>query len=81
MAQRIRNRVLRGVVTVLCLLVPLSVGTARLYRGMHHPTDVLMGFVNGLVCAFLAWNYLRRDTSGGGGASSADRPASSSRRR
>ena len=75
-AQRIHNRVLRGVVTVLCLLVPLSVGTARLYRGMHHPTDVLMGFVNGLVCAFLAWNYLRRDTSGGGEASSADRPAS-----
>ena len=64
MAQRISHPVLRGVVTVLCLLIPLGVGTARLYRGMHSPTDVLMGFVNGLVCAFLAWNYLRRDTSG-----------------
>jgi undecaprenyl-diphosphatase len=63
MAQRIGNPVLRGVVTVLCLLVPLCVGTARLYRGMHSLTDVLMGFANGLVCAFLAWNYLRRDTS------------------
>ena len=49
---------------MLSLLVPVGVGTARLYRGMHHPTDVLMGFVNGLVCAFLAWNYLRRDISG-----------------
>jgi membrane-associated phospholipid phosphatase len=64
LAQRIGNPVLRGIVTVLCLLVPPSVGTARLYRGMHSPTDVLVGFLNGLVCAFLAWNYLRRDVSG-----------------
>jgi undecaprenyl-diphosphatase len=65
LAQRIGNPVLRVVVTVLCLLVPLAVGTARLYRGMHSLSDVLMGLLNGLVCAFLAWNYLRRDTSGG----------------
>jgi len=63
-AQRIGNPVARVVVTVLCLLVPISVGTARLYRGMHSPTDVAMGALNGLVCAFLAWNYLRRDVSG-----------------
>ena len=37
MAQRIGNPVLRGVVTVLCLLVPLGVGTARLYRGHAQP--------------------------------------------
>jgi len=63
-AQRIGNPVARAVVTILCLLVPISVGTARLYRGMHSPTDVAMGALNGLVCAFLAWNYLRRDVSG-----------------
>ena len=63
LAQRIGNRVLRVVVTVVCLLVPIAVGTARLYRGMHSLSDVLMGALNGLVCAFLAWNYLRRDTS------------------
>ncbi len=77
MAQRIGNPVLRGVVTVLCLLVPLCVGTARLYRGMHSLTDVLMGFANGLVCAFLAWNYLRRDTSSAAtGTPSTDRSLS-----
>ena len=63
LAQRIGNRALRIVVTVVCLLVPVAVGTARLYRGMHSLSDVLMGALNGLVCAFLAWNYLRRDTS------------------
>jgi membrane-associated phospholipid phosphatase len=27
---------------------------------MHHLTDVLVGFLNGIVCAILAWGYLRR---------------------
>jgi len=63
LAQRIQHRALRIVITVVCLLVPIAVGTARLYRGMHSLSDVLMGAFNGLVCAFLAWNYLRRDTS------------------
>ena len=63
-AQRIENRALRIVVTVLLLLCPLAMGSARLYRGMHSLTDVLVGLANGIVCAFIAWNYLRRDTSG-----------------
>jgi len=64
LAQRIRRTGLRVLVTVLVLLVPLGVGTARLYRGMHSLTDVLVGAANGVVCALLAWSYLRRDTSG-----------------
>jgi membrane-associated phospholipid phosphatase len=60
-AQRISNRVLRVVVTVLLLAAPLVMGSARLYRGMHSLSDVLVGLANGIVCAFLAWNYLRRD--------------------
>ncbi|MEP6649851.1 MAG: phosphatase PAP2 family protein, partial [Lapillicoccus sp.] len=61
LCQRIRNPALRWVLTVVCLLIPFLVGYARLYRGMHHLTDVIVGFVNGIVCAVLAWNYLRRD--------------------
>ena len=72
MAQRIQNRALRIVVTVVCLLVPFCVGTARLYRGMHSLSDVIVGFLNGLVCAFLAWNYLRRDTSGAASGNGAE---------
>lgn len=64
MAQRITNPVARWTVTVLCVLVPVAVGVARTYRGMHSLTDVLVGFLNGATCAVLAWNYLRRDPHG-----------------
>lgn len=64
MAQRIETVWLRRVVTVVCAIVPLLVGYARLYRGMHHLVDILVGLVNGVVCALLAWNYLRRRTTG-----------------
>ncbi|MGV0100361.1 diacylglycerol kinase family protein, partial [Streptomyces californicus] len=37
----------RKPVAALLLLVPLLVGLARLYRGMHHPTDVAGGLANG----------------------------------
>jgi membrane-associated phospholipid phosphatase len=35
------------VVATGLLLVPVIVGAARLYRGMHHPTDVLFGALGG----------------------------------
>jgi membrane-associated phospholipid phosphatase len=63
MALRIRQPGLRTLVLALCALVPFLVGFARLYRGMHHPSDVAMGALNGFTCAMLAWGYLRRDPS------------------
>ncbi len=66
MATRISHPVVRRVVVVLCLLAPALVTFARLYRGMHHVTDVTFGIVNGVACAFLAYNYLRRDGSHAG---------------
>ncbi|MFH9740129.1 diacylglycerol kinase family protein [Streptomyces roseolus] len=31
----------------ILLLVPLAVGLSRMYRGMHHPSDVVAGLLNG----------------------------------
>jgi membrane-associated phospholipid phosphatase len=59
-AQQIRNPVVRWVITIVCLVIPFLVAYARLYRGMHHLSDVVVGFLNGLACALLAWLYLRR---------------------
>lgn len=37
----------RRIAATLLLLLPLLVAMSRLYRGMHHPTDVVGGLVNG----------------------------------
>ncbi|WP_431358568.1 diacylglycerol kinase family protein [Streptomyces atroolivaceus] len=37
----------RRPVAALLLLLPLLVGVARAYRGMHHPTDIAGGLLNG----------------------------------
>jgi len=63
MAQRIQRAWLRRLVTLVCLAVPLLVGYGRLYRGMHHLSDIVIGMLNGIICAILAWNYLRRDVT------------------
>ena len=60
LAQRIQPAPLRRVLTVLFLLVPVLVAWARLYRGMHHLSDIGVGALNGLACALLAWAYLSR---------------------
>ena len=61
-ATRIQNTLVRRLVVALCVVAWLSVSYARLYRGAHHTTDILVGVVNGVTCALLAWNYLRRDS-------------------
>nr|WP_296071290.1 phosphatase PAP2 family protein [uncultured Actinoplanes sp.] len=32
------------------VLVPVAVAVSRLYRGMHHPSDVTASFLNGITC-------------------------------
>ncbi|MGN8244915.1 phosphatase PAP2 family protein [Cellulomonas soli] len=60
MAHRIERTWLRVIVTVVLLVLPALVAYSRLYRGMHHLSDVAVGVLNGLVCTVLAWGYLRR---------------------
>lgn len=64
MAQRIENRPLRRLVTLICAVIPLLVAYARLYRGMHHLVDVLVGFLNGVISQVIGWLWVRRDPQG-----------------
>ncbi|HEU5038451.1 MAG TPA: phosphatase PAP2 family protein [Nocardioides sp.] len=77
MALRIRQPALRAVVVTVCLFVPFLVASARLYRGMHHVSDVTVALVNGLIACLLAWHWLRRSPAaeGEGSASAAEGPA------
>jgi membrane-associated phospholipid phosphatase len=48
------NRVARSTAWMLVAVASAIVGASRLYRGMHHPTDVLAGFAMGIGCVILA---------------------------
>ena len=54
MATTIERAWLRRTVIGLCSVIPVLVTYARMYRGMHHLSDVLVGAINGLACAALA---------------------------
>jgi membrane-associated phospholipid phosphatase len=57
----------------LLVLVPVCVAVARLYRGMHHPSDVTASFINGVTCIVImsrsildrAVPWRRQDTAPG----------------
>jgi undecaprenyl-diphosphatase len=40
-----RSALLRTVVWILAIALPIVVGLSRLYRGMHHPTDVMASVI------------------------------------
>ena len=73
-AHRIVTKPLRCIIPAVCVAIPFLVAYARVYRGMHHLLDVVVGMINGTLCALLAWHYLRRTAtrssrlSGGRGA-------------
>lgn len=45
------------------VLIPLAVAGSRLYRGMHYPSDVIVGFVLGVTCLVIAIFIARRSIS------------------
>ncbi|MFF2788955.1 diacylglycerol kinase family protein [Streptomyces sp. NPDC058049] len=59
----------RYVAAAVLVLVPPVVGLSRMYRGMHHPSDVAGGLVNGvaslLVMGSVFLSGRTRDTTGG----------------
>lgn len=54
---RVRSVTVRVLVWLLAIAIPIYVGISRLYRGMHHPTDVMGSVVLGagaLIFALMA---------------------------
>ncbi len=48
----------RAAVTVVLALIPVAVGLSRLYRGMHHPSDVVGGLLLGGLCLVIAYRIV-----------------------
>lgn len=57
---RVRRRAVAWLVAVALLALPVLVAYARLYRGMHHPSDLLGALVNAGLCLTLAWAVVVR---------------------
>jgi undecaprenyl-diphosphatase len=55
----VRRGWLRAVIWLVAIAIPLLVGLARIYRGMHHPTDVAAGLVIGIGCILVALTAAR----------------------
>lgn len=70
-----RSRGARRVLLVgLLLLVPPAVAVSRVYRGMHHPSDVVVGLLNG-GCTLLVMAYALLWSTPGTRTPAADLPA------
>jgi membrane-associated phospholipid phosphatase len=53
----VRSRLVRALAWIAAIALPIFVALSRLYRGMHHPTDVIGSVIGALGClafAFLA---------------------------
>jgi undecaprenyl-diphosphatase len=58
---RVESRVVRVVIVAVTGGYLLVLAWSRVYLGMHHPSDVIWGAVNGVACGLIAWLYLRRN--------------------
>ena len=50
---------------VVCAAVPLLIASSRVYRGMHYPTDVLVGVLLGAIWLTVVIFYVRTHDAGG----------------
>ena len=60
-----RHRWIKVVAVVVCAAVPLTIGGSRVYRGMHYPTDVLVGGLLGAIWLTVVLVYVRTHGAGG----------------
>ena len=51
----VRHAALRAVIWLLAVLIPVFVAVSRVYRGMHHTTDVIGSLILGSLALGLAW--------------------------
>ena len=60
-----RHRWIKVVAVLVCAAVPLTIAGSRVYRGMHYPTDVLVGALLGGAWLAVVIFYVRTHHAGG----------------
>jgi undecaprenyl-diphosphatase len=56
----VRTLVWRALAWLAAALFPVVVGFSRVYRGFHHPTDVIFGYLLGAAVLWVAFLAARR---------------------
>ena len=51
----VRHAVFRSLIWLFAVLIPVFVGVSRVYRGMHHATDVFGSLILGTLALGFAW--------------------------
>jgi undecaprenyl-diphosphatase len=59
LAQVHKDRLIRGYVILIAILLVLLIGVSRVYLGVHWPTDVVAGWAAGGAWALLVWSGAR----------------------
>lgn len=59
-----RRRWIKVVAVVVCAALPLMIGSSRVYRGMHYPTDVIAGALLGAIWLTVVTFYVRTHDAG-----------------
>jgi membrane-associated phospholipid phosphatase len=50
-------------VGLACLLIPILIGSSRMYLGAHYLSDVVCAAVLGILCAAIVWRFLLREST------------------
>lgn len=56
----LRHRWLAWLLALVLFAIPVLVAYGRLYRGMHHPSDLVGALVNASACLAIAWALVLR---------------------
>lgn len=56
----VRSMVWRALAWLAAVLLPVAVGFSRVYRGLHYPTDVIVGYVLGAAVLWVAFMAVRK---------------------
>ena len=60
LARDVTSPQVRAAIHAACLAYPATLALSRVYVGMHYPSDVAVGTVNGIATGLLAWRSLHR---------------------
>jgi len=53
--KNIKNKPLKYLLTLICVLIPTLIGISRVYLGVHYITDIIAGWIAGLLIAVITY--------------------------